>query len=75
MRSSSGDGGVLTSWQATCCAVLGAGPARSACTDTQPWLWLETPSHTHNQSLAPDVQPHLEEEEEAESTKKSQESS
>ncbi|KAG7225404.1 hypothetical protein INR49_027393 [Caranx melampygus] len=38
----------------------------SACTDTQLWLWLETLSHTHNQSPAPDGRPLLEEKEEEE---------
>lgn len=53
-------------WRAAYCAVLGAGLARSACTDTQLWLLLETLSHTRNQSPAPDGQPHLQEEEEEE---------
>lgn len=53
----------LTWWRVACCAVLGAARARSACTDTQPWLWLGTRSHTHNRSPAPDGRPHLEEEE------------
>lgn len=56
----------LTWWRAACCAASGAGLARSACTGTQLWLWLGTPSRTRNQSLVPDGQPHLEEEEEGE---------
>lgn len=51
----------LTWWRATCCVVLGAGPGHSACTDTRLWLWLETLSHTHNRSPAPDGRLHLEE--------------